>query len=1235
MLYYYDEKICLNGWWDICFDGQWNNGKYLVPSVWNKSYRAVRKEGEKYFYRVNGNDSYMYEYLFDAFGYPKEWNRYEEAEVRRTYTLEKKDGKRYFLVFEGVASIFHLYVNGSYVGSQTDPSLPFIPDVTEQMVEGENEILLEIRNFVKIDDKKSIYPCGNEMLYEFRGVWQDVYLLERAHVFMEDITVRTSVRNMELTLTYVIQNTTDEPVECRVKAWIEEEKSFCIPDQSVMAKPGTTETSLCLPWGNPELWSPDHPKLYHLKLKLAGEILTERFGFREVWLEGPHLMLNGYPIHLFSDWGHKLTQFNHTRDWVQKWFDMLKDGNMNHSRLHTHPHPRFILDMADEQGILITGETAIHGSGGWQAGDSEEFWVNASKHVRNFVKRDKNHPCIVLWSAENEMRWNRDQTSLSKQQLPILRQLFNALDPTRAVCHEGDSSWWNEKDQPMLSRHYGKECTGMGWWDKKKPLHSGELAIYHYAGPNNTMHILGDCVWEDYANIDKASAIDLAWSIEEARVNGVICLGPWNMSCLTNLRPSEELVKLTYEDYSCPGVKPLQVMPGASEFEFWKEGIGYFPQQSFFIQAHAFRPFAVIDTDRQTQYFAGSRVQRTLNFINDTAQEQSGTAEIRFGSFIKREDIRIKRGESLTLSFELLLGQTGELEYSVEFNGENQLRRIILVSVNERIAARKRIGLYGTNRLNPVFLKEQKQGMEGSFTVIDKISPDYDMIIIGKNTVKEGCSLNREVQEYLQGGGRVLLLEQEVSLFPKIELRSKPVIKAFIRDSASPVLHGITEEELGFWGNSPYTLLSGDSYVAEFLYEKGNGENGFPILDSGDGGFGHGDMDHAAIFEAEEGSGLIVACQIRISDKVDAIPAARKLLQNMINYLENWEPVDREVLVTDKLETALSFKGAVVLEATEEVLEHFQLQKVIDTEGIWQGIKKRDIRWLNNDDLCGIETFTYSPAEARNIQVADFAFSGNAEALIVTPTKSALKELFVFNGKTEPLRAYTATKYCYYGQREENMLVARIGNLYITSIQARGRTKFQRVLNYLLKGLGKKSTKSILEGAIIKRGESKGYAQRVYLCSREVDERTLEEMVESTTYQTERMNPSVILDMAPFERVLCEEGYVNSPDSLQTFIFYTIESSVVRKDIGSNLGVPNPDALTFMELQGQGKVRVWINSKFISELNLEGEATLSDLELERGYNQVLIEWKARSKEDRLKTYWRNISRKAETGLKFI
>ena len=85
-----------------------------------------------------------------------------------------------------------------------------------------------------------------------------------------------------------------------------------------------------------------------------------------------------------------------------------------------------------------------------------------------------------------------------------------------------------------------------------------------------------------------------------------------------------------------------------------------------------------------------------------------------------------------------------------------------------------------------------------------------------------------------------------------------------------------------------------------------------------------------------------------------------------------------------------------------------------------------------------------------------------------------------------------------------------------------------------------------------------------------------------------------------------------------------------------NIGVPNPELLTFMDITGDGEVEVIVNGEKIDNLDLcGGRATASDIALEMGYNHVLLLWRAASGKSELSLAWRNIMRQPETTFKFF
>jgi hypothetical protein len=129
------------------------------------------------------------------------------------------------------------------------------------------------------------------------------------------------------------------------------------------------------------------------------------------------------------------------------------------------------------------------------------------------------------------------------------------------------------------------------------------------------------------------------------------------------------------------------------------------------------------------------------------------------------------------------------------------------------------------------------------------------------------------------------------------------------------------------------------------------------------------------------------------------------------------------------------------------------------------------------------------------------------------------------------------------------------------------------------------------------------------------------------------MNAKPILTMGGFSVLAGKDGRF-APDisSGAAVLYYTIQSDTARKNLSSNLGIPDPTAQTFLDITGNGTVRAWLNAKPLGELT--GGGTFPDLELERGFNHILIQWEPKTPQDGIGMKWRNIMRQAETRLVF-
>jgi hypothetical protein len=211
------------------------------------------------------------------------------------------------------------------------------------------------------------------------------------------------------------------------------------------------------PFGDVVLWQPDHPALYTLRSVLSAQGGTRlhraetRFGFRDVGFEGIHFTLNGIRCNLRGEspsYGEK-HDLLHTREVAEKTVRRYLRANCNVLRFHSMPAPPHVLDVCDEMGMLVIDESAIYAS--WQMLMPEHpQWMDACReHLSRWVRRDRNHPSVVLWSAENE---GLNCSVLTPAMLAEFRRVIDAHDGTRPVIFDGDGSGYGVS--PASVKHY-------------------------------------------------------------------------------------------------------------------------------------------------------------------------------------------------------------------------------------------------------------------------------------------------------------------------------------------------------------------------------------------------------------------------------------------------------------------------------------------------------------------------------------------------------------------------------------------------------------------------------------------------------------------------------------------------------------------------------------------------------------------------------------------------------------
>ncbi len=167
---------------------------------------------------------------------------------------------------------------------------------------------------------------------------------------------------------------------------------------------GETEFTWTGTLHEPRLWSPRDPFLYDATLGVGEEMLSGKFGVREVRVQGTVLLLNGRPVHLFGanrvseDPAEGLRESDAivNRDMS----DMLAD-NMRMMRIAHYPQAPALLDYADSHGMLLIAEAGNWNLGAWQMADPEVRRVWQAQ-MKEMMQQDWNHPSVIAWSVGNE-----------------------------------------------------------------------------------------------------------------------------------------------------------------------------------------------------------------------------------------------------------------------------------------------------------------------------------------------------------------------------------------------------------------------------------------------------------------------------------------------------------------------------------------------------------------------------------------------------------------------------------------------------------------------------------------------------------------------------------------------------------------------------------------------------------------------------------------------------------------
>jgi beta-galactosidase/beta-glucuronidase len=376
---------------------------------------------------------------------PEAWDCYEEAlwgyeGIGWYTTIIRPDdfaaGKKVELSFDRVMYYSKVWLNGDYLGENIGGYLPFDFDITAHLKPG-----LDNKLVIRVDNKPRIewLPASPQIEWmQYGGILGPVKLISKSPVSISDLTVITTPEKegARINCFVDIANETGQEEEIQLEIRIAGKSGIANKKVTYGCKPGQTgKISMELILDKAELWSPASPVLYKATASLTKkDTLLDDYscliGIRKVSVDGSSILLNGKPLTImgvnrYDEYG----KFgpNVPESLLRKELALMKSIGINTIRVH-YPQSPGLLSLYDEYGFMMLEEVPLNWWGWYGGSQHLDILDQAKPALTKIIARDKNHPCVIIWSMGNECATD-NETGITVMR--ELLKLAKSLDPTR------------------------------------------------------------------------------------------------------------------------------------------------------------------------------------------------------------------------------------------------------------------------------------------------------------------------------------------------------------------------------------------------------------------------------------------------------------------------------------------------------------------------------------------------------------------------------------------------------------------------------------------------------------------------------------------------------------------------------------------------------------------------------------------------------------------------------------
>ena len=490
---FYLEDYDVSDWGKITVPGNWQTQGYGTPIYININYPFVKNRPS-----VTSEP-------------PKEWTAYENRNPVGQYITfveitKEMLAKNIILHFGGVHSALYLWINGQKVGYSQNSMSPAEFDVTKYLRAGRNKIAVEVYRW-----SDGSYLEDQDM-WRLSGIFRPVQLWVRplAHISdyqvtaipnddysQADIEAKISLCNVgrqaakDLKAVLLFHSASDSLGLSRT---VRVSPSSPLQKTLPLLAPGdTTTVELTCTIDKPLLWSAEKPNLYPFSIELQdkkGNVIEHfdyHFGVKRVEVVGEVFKINGQNVKLrgVNRHDHHPITGRYVDDATyEDDIRLMKQANINFLRTSHYPDREYLYEICDRWGIYVMDEAnhETHGYGYANREMGEDLaWQKAHvDRAESLVKRDFNHPCVILWSLGNEGGVGPN--------IEAMYHKVKELDSTRPPFYDSDrrySAIWDDsylypddlkknaqevKDKPFMMREYahamGNSCGNLQeYWD--------------------------------------------------------------------------------------------------------------------------------------------------------------------------------------------------------------------------------------------------------------------------------------------------------------------------------------------------------------------------------------------------------------------------------------------------------------------------------------------------------------------------------------------------------------------------------------------------------------------------------------------------------------------------------------------------------------------------------------------------------------------------------------------------